>query len=407
MIAFAILAGLMLAGALLWVLHPLFSARAQTSAGHERQRQTETALAVLREQLAELDAERAAGRVDDAAYARNREELERRALEEGQGGDAAAAGGPSPAWGVALLLVVPLTAALVYLAVGEPDGLEPQQVAGQQGFTPDQIEEMVGGLAARLEREPDNVEGWAMLARSYLVLEDYPKALATYARLGELRPDDPDVLADWADVMAATREGDVSGEPERLVLKALDLDPGHFKARALAGTAAYQRGDFAGAASHWELILAAIPPGNEAAATVRASIDEARGRAGMPPLPPAEPAPQAADTALKLQGRLAIAEALRAQVAADDTVFVFVRPAEGGMPLAALRYRAGELPRDFSFEDVPLMTGDAPVPERLVVMARVSKSGDATARAGDLEGAVSGLAPDTGGVNLVIDTVRP
>lgn len=407
MIAFAILAGLMLAGALLWVLYPLFSVRAQTSAGHERQRQTETALAVLREQLAELDAERAAGRVDDAAYARNREELERRALEEGQGGDDAADGGPSPAWGVALLLVVPLTAALVYLAVGEPDGLEPQQVAGQQGFTPEQIEEMVGGLAARLEREPDNVEGWAMLARSYLVLEDYPKALATYARLGELRPDDPDVLADWADVMAATREGDVSGEPERLVLKALDLDPGHFKARALAGTAAYQRGDFAGAASHWELILAAIPPGNEAAATVRASIDEARGRAGMPPLPPAEPAPQAADTALKLQGRLAIAEALRAQVAADDTVFVFVRPAEGGMPLAALRYRAGELPRDFSFEDVPLMTGDAPVPERLVVMARVSKSGDATARAGDLEGAVSGLAPDAGGVNLVIDTVRP
>ncbi|HNQ76459.1 MAG TPA: c-type cytochrome biogenesis protein CcmI, partial [Pseudothauera hydrothermalis] len=101
------------------------------------------------------------------------------------------------------------------------------------------------------------------------------------------------------------------------------------------------------------------------------------------------------------------AEGLRAQVAADDTVFVFVRPAEGGMPLAALRYRAGELPRDFDFAGVPLMIGDAPVPERLVVMARVSKSGDATARAGDLEGAVSGLSPDAAGVSLVIDTVRP
>lgn len=407
MIAFVILAGLMLAGALLWVLYPLFSARAQTSAGRERQRQTETALAVLREQLAELDAERAAGRVDEAAYARNREELERRALEEGQGGDAAAAGGTSPAWGVALLLIVPLTAALVYFAVGEPDGLDPQRVAGQQGFTAEQIEEMVGGLAARLEQEPDNVEGWAMLARSYLVLQDFPKALATYARLGALRPDDPNVLADWADVMAATREGDVTGEPEQLVLKALEIDPGHFKARALAGTAAYQRGEFAAAAAHWENILAAIPPADEAAASVRASIDEARARGGLPPLPPVEPAPLPVDVALTLQGRLAIADTLRAGVSEDDTVFVFVRPLEGGMPLAALRYRAGELPRDFSFADVPLMTGDAPVPERLVVVARVSKSGDATARAGDLEGAVSGVAPDASGVNVVIDAVRP
>lgn len=407
MIAFVILAGLMLAGALLWVLYPLFSSRGQTSVGQERQRQTDAALAVLREQLAELDAERAAGRIDDATYARSRDELERRALEEGEGGEETASAGPAPAWGVALLCVIPLTAVLLYLAVGEPDGLDPQQIAGRQGFTPEQIEQMVGGLAARLEREPDDVEGWTMLARSYLVLEDYPKALAAYARLGALRPDDPDVLADWADVMAATREGRVEGEAERLVLQALERDPEHFKARVLAGTAAYQRGDFAGAATHWERILAAIPPGNPAADSVRASIDEARARAGLPPLPRAEPAPQAADTGLRLQGRLTIAEGLRAQVAADDTVFVFVRPAEGGMPLAALRYRAGELPRDFSFEDVPLMTGDAPVPERLVVMARVSKSGDATARAGDLEGAVSGLSPDAAGVSLVIDTVRP
>jgi len=406
-IAFVMLAGLMLAGALLWVLYPLFSSRGQTSAGQERQRQTEAALAVLREQLAELEAERAAGRIDDASYARSRDELERRALEEGEGGEQTASAGPAPAWGVALLCVIPLTAALVYLAVGEPDGLDPQQIAGRSGFTPEQIEQMVGGLAARLEREPDNVDGWAMLARSYLVLEDYPKALAAYARLGALRPDDPDVLADWADVMAATREGRVEGEAERLVLKALERDPAHFKARVLAGTAAYQRGDFAGAATHWERVLAAIPPDNPAADSVRASIDEARARAGLPPLPRAELPAQTADTGLKLQGRLTIAEDLRAQVAADDTVFVFVRSAEGGMPLAALRYRAGELPRDFDFAGVPLMSGDAPVPERLVVMARVSKSGDAMARAGDLEGAVSGLSPDAAGVSLVIDTVRP
>ncbi|THF60299.1 c-type cytochrome biogenesis protein CcmI [Pseudothauera rhizosphaerae] len=413
MIVFALLAGLMLAGALLWVLFPLFSTRAQTTAGRERQRQAETALTVLREQLAELDAERAAGRVDDAAYARNREELERRALEEGQGGDHAAATGPSPAWGVALLLLVPVLAAVVYLAVGEPDGLDPEKIAGGQEITPEQIQEMVGGLAARLEQEPDNADGWFMLARSYLVLQDFPKALAAYERLGALRPDDPDVLATWADVMAAARGGDVAGEPEKLLERALAIDPNHFKALALAGTAAFQRGDHAAAAGLWERILAGLPPGDESAATIRGSINEARARAGLPPLAAADtpaPAPASAPAtgpALTVQGRLAIAETLRAQAAPEDTVFVFVRPAEGGMPVAALRYKVADLPLAFNFEGVPLMSGEAPVPGRLAVVARVSKSGDATPRAGDLEGAVSGVGPDARGVELLIDAVRP
>ncbi len=415
MIPFAILAGLMLAGALLWVLFPLFSQRGQITAGQERQRQTETALAVLREQLAELDAERAAGRVDDAAYARNREELERRALEEGQGREGEARGGPARAWGAGLVLAVPIVAASVYLAIGEPDALDPANLSTQQGFTAAEIEEMVGGLAARLEQDPDNVEGWNMLARSYLVLQDYPRALATYARLAELRPDDPDVLADWADVMAATREGVVAGEPETLLQRALALDAEHVKAHALAGTGAYQREDYAAASAHWERVLARVPEGDgDTAASIRAAINDARVRGGLPPLaggevppPVAAAAPAVPAAGLAVRGRLAIAEALNGQAAPDDAVFVFVRPAGGGMPLAALRFTVAELPLEFSFEGVPLMTGDAPIPPRLGVVARVSKSGDATARAGDLEGQVADVDVAARDVEVLIDTVRP
>ncbi|THF61120.1 c-type cytochrome biogenesis protein CcmI [Pseudothauera nasutitermitis] len=409
MIPFALLAGLMLAGALLWVLFPLFSTRRQVTAGEERQRQTETALAVLREQLAELDAERAAGRLDDAAYARNREELERRALDEGQGGEGEAHGGPARAWGLGLLLAVPLLAGVVYLAVGEPDALDPAKRAGEAGFTAAEIEQMVGGLAARLENEPDNVEGWTMLARSYLVLQDFPKALGVYARLAEMRPQDPSVFADWADVLAATREGDVTGEPEMLLARALELDPDHLKANALVGTAAYQHGDYAKASAHWERVLAQVPAeDSETAATIRASINEARARGGLPALSESAVAapPAASAGGLALRGRLALAEGLRERVAPEDVVFVFVRPAGGGMPLAALRFTAGELPREFDFAGAPLMTGDAPIPAQLHVVARVSKSGDVGARPGDLEGQRSGVAADAAGVELLIDTVR-
>lgn len=107
-----------------------------------------------------------------------------------------------------------------YMVFGTPAGLDPANVAGQQGFTAEEIAEMVGTLEARLKAEPDNAEGWMMLARSYLVLQDYPKAGAAYARLAQLVPDDPDVFADWADVVAATK-GTVVGDADALAQKAL------------------------------------------------------------------------------------------------------------------------------------------------------------------------------------------
>lgn len=413
MITFIVFAGLLVAGALLLVLPPLLRHRGRVEAEPE---QAAIALKVLREQLAELDADLAAGRIDAAAHAKGREELERRALDEGEASTASVAATettPARRWALALALGVPVLAAATYVALGNPDGLDPQKVAGrQQGFTQAEIADMVGKLAARLEKEPDNAEGWMMLARSYTVLKDYPKAAETYARLAKLAPGEPDVYADWADVVAA-QEGTVAGEAEKLVRKALELAPDHPKALALAGTAAYQRKDFAAAAGHWEKILARIPPGEDLARGVRASINDARAKAGMPPLAemlPAEPAATATvpatGSALKVSGRVEVDPALRDRLAPDDTVFVFVRGEGGGPPLAALRLRGSELPRDFSFDGVQLMTGGAPVPARVVVAARVSKSGNATASPGDLEGRVAGVAADASGVKLSIDTQR-
>ncbi|MDI3515068.1 MAG: c-type cytochrome biogenesis protein CcmI [Gammaproteobacteria bacterium] len=407
MTAFIIFAGLLLAGALLLILPPLLGVGARRR--REAARQSTMALTVLREQLAELDAELASGQIDAASHAKSREELERRALEEGEAAAEAAEAAdvrPSRGWAIGMALTVPALAIAGYLMIGEPDALDPKNIEGQQGFTREQVEEMVGTLVQRLEQEPENAEGWSMLARTYMVLQDYPKAAAAYARLDKLTPNDPDVLSDWADATAAIHDS-VVGEAEALAKRALEAAPTHPKALALAGTAAYQRDDFAGAAALWERILAQIPPGDQVAQGVRASINDARAKAGMPPLADGEgAAPAAAPKPLTLSGRLEVDAALGAKVAAEDAVFVFVRGEAGGPPLAALRFKGSELPLDFSFSGATMMMGDAPVPERVVVAARVAKGGDASARAGDLEGASAPVAADASGVKLVIDRVR-
>ena len=407
MTAFIVFAGLLVAGALLLILPPLLGVGARRR--REAARQSTMALTVLREHLAELDAELASGHIDAAGHAKSREELERRALEEGEAAAEAAEAAdvrPSRAWALGMALTVPALAVAGYLMIGEPAALDPKNIEGQQGFTQAQVQEMVGALVTRLEQEPDNAEGWSMLARTYLVLQDYPKAAAAYERLDKLTPNNPDVLADWADVTAAIR-GTVAGEAEALAKRALDAAPAHPKALALAGTGAYQRDDFAGAAALWERILTQIPAGDDVAKGVRASINDARAKAGMAPLADSEgTAAAAAPSALTVSGRLEVDAALGAQVAAEDTVFVFVRGEAGGPPLAALRFKGSELPLDFSFNGATLMMGDAAVPERVVVAARVAKGGDATARAGDLEGASEPVATDVTGLKLVIDRVR-
>ncbi len=400
MTVFMLLAGLLVAGALLLLLRPLMRAGARH--GVEAQ-QAAVALTVLREQLAELEAEHAAGRISAEAYSRSREELERRALDEGQAAAEVLEARPAKGWALGLALVVPVATVAVYMALGTPDGLDPEKVAGKKGFSQAEIADMVGTLAARLEQEPDNVEGWMMLARSYLVLEDYPKAAAAYEKLAALAPNEPDVFADWADVVAGIK-GTVVGDAEALAQKALAIAPDHPKALALAGTAAFQREDFAGAAAHWEKILAQVPAGTEVERGIRASINDARTKAGMALLGDGEGA-AAAPAPLKLAGRLDIAAALRDRLAAEDSVFVFVRGEAGGPPLAALRFKGSDLPLEFSFDGVASMSGDAPVPERVMVAARVSKSGTPTATPGDLEGRTVGIAPDARGVALTIDQV--
>ncbi|QID19434.1 c-type cytochrome biogenesis protein CcmI [Nitrogeniibacter mangrovi] len=407
MTVFIVIAALLVVGALVLLVPPLFGFGVRRLAEQDvGAYQARSALAVLREQLADLDAELAAERISEDQYQRTREELERRALDEGQAESAALAARPARAWALALVVLVPLVAALVYLQTGSLAGLDPAKTAvpeGGQQITQEQVEQMVANLAERLKSEPDNAEGWFMLARSYNALGRFDEAATAYATLAKLVPDEAQVYADWADALAASKGRNLAGEPEQLIDKALALDPNNVKAIALKGSAAFQQGDYAQASSVWERILTLLPPDNELAQSIRQGIAEARQRGHLPPLA-AVPAPAAGGGAgVTLSGELSLAPELAGKVSADDTLFVFVRPVGGGMPFAILRHTVADLPLKFDFKGVPSMAGNRPIPAQVVIGARISKSGNASAGAGDVEAAPLTVKPDAAGVKLVLN----
>jgi cytochrome c-type biogenesis protein CcmH len=404
MILFWAIGAALAAAVVVFVLRPLLSRRA---AGDAVSRKAAN-LAVYRDQLKELDAELAAGKIAPGDHQRAREELQARMLEDV---DAAAAGEAAPrraGRGAALAVgvAVPVLAIAVYAFVGTPDGLNPHEAPGP--FSEAQVEAMVERLAAKMRENPDDADGWKMLGRSYAVLGRFADAVDAYSKAALRAPNDAALLADFADALAMARGQSLQGEPEKLVLKALQIDPKNLKALALAGTAAFHRGDFKVAADYWERMLPLVPPDSEDARAIKENVAEARAKGGLAAAPAVAKADGKPHPGLK--GTVRISQKLRDKLAPGDTLFVFARAAEGPpMPLAILRRSAGDLPLEFALNDAMAMAPGLNLSAfpRIVVTARVSKSGDAKAQPGDLQGASKPVANDAKGVVVEINEVVP
>ncbi|OYU77647.1 MAG: hypothetical protein CFE45_30615, partial [Burkholderiales bacterium PBB5] len=156
---------------------------------------------------------------------------------------------------------------------GQPGAAQPAHAAAGQEPGRAQFEAMVQKLADRLKTQPEDVEGWAMLGRSHSILEQYPQAVAAFQRVIALRPAEAQGHADLADAMGMAAGRKLEGEPEKLIAKALQLDPDNVKALGLAGTIALQHGDAALAAKHWERALRKVEPGSEMAVNLLAAAN--------------------------------------------------------------------------------------------------------------------------------------
>ena len=312
-----------------------------------------------------------------------------------------------------------------YLWKGSPAGLggDGGQAASADGkpaphrTDAEQIAAMTEKLSERLKDKPDDVEGWTMLARSYSVLGRHAEALKAYEKASNLRKDDPTLLADYADSLAVNNNSDLTGEPMKLIDRALKIDPKNLKALYLAGTHAFNTKDYAKAVKVWETMVEVSPPGNPFSQQVEPAIAEARKLAGMPvaakPLDAAMPgkSANAAAANASVSGTVTLSAALAKQAQPDDTVFVFAR-ADGGsrMPLAIMRKQVKDLPLTFKLDDSMAMSpaNALSTATKVIVGARVSKSGNAMPQPGDLSGQSATVSVGATGLKIEIkETVKP
>lgn len=257
-----------------------------------------------------------------------------------------------------------------------------------------QITAMTESLAAKLQSDPKNAEGWAMLARSYAVLGRFADATPAYMKAIALRPDDAQLYADYADAIAAGQDHKLEGEPSRLIAKALALDPNNFKALFLSGTIAFDKQDYKAAAGSWEQALKHTPADNPGMTTqLVTALNDARQRLGLPPVDapptgnPSTVAPVA--TGAQVAGQVVLKKDILDQVNPTDTVFIFARAAQGPkMPLAVMRRQVKDLPSAFALTDAMAMSAQLKLSDypNVVVGARVSRSGQAMPQPGDWQG---------------------
>lgn len=402
-LAFGLLAALMVAATLAALLPGLWrqDAHDDPQDPHDLRkgprgprRAPDAGIVVLREQLAALDGDIATAQVDATTAQRLRAEISRRLLEE-RAGDAPAwqAG---PARGVALVLAAGLCvlAAMLYGAFGQPAALDqaPRVEAGPQA-TQTQVEAMASQMLQALQAreaqglsEPSDAGAWAMVGRTLASLQRFAEAEQAFARGLALRPDDPSLLADRADLLALL-QGTAEGEPLRLIEKALRIAPDHPKALALAR-------------QHMPQAAAGAGP------------DGARLR--TPAQAPAQTSPRlVAGPGLRvpsIQGQVSLAPSLRAQVRPSDTVFIVARAAQGPrMPLAILQLRVADLPARFTLDDNSAMDPALRLSRfhEVVVTARISRAGEALPRSGDPIGAPVQAALGARDLALRIDRLQP
>ncbi|HEV8525480.1 MAG TPA: c-type cytochrome biogenesis protein CcmI [Terriglobales bacterium] len=410
-------------GLLLW---PLLK---RTAAATGEQEKT---LTVYRQQFAELEQDHTNGVLTDELYQQARRELERRLLEE----TGATETTPtrvrrqvnSRLVALALAMIVPTVSGVLYWELGNPlamtqptaPSLSAQGSSEYDHQSSDGLDVLVERLKQKMEQNPNDGVGWVLLARSYVEMGRHDDAVPIFEKAVKLIPDDAQLLADYADVLGVHQGRKLEGKPDVLIQQALKIDPHNVKALMLAGTVAFNRKNYARAAKDWEQARANLPADAEPEVTqqLMAAITEARSRLGsgqktMPanaePAAPAKPTGQAG-LSRAIRGKVIMAPSLAGKGSSTDTLFVFAREMNGPpMPVAIVRATKKDLPFTFRLDD-----STSPMPSRklsdvgtVVIVARLSKSGVAMPKSGDLQGMSKPVKPGTDGITVVIDREIP
>jgi cytochrome c-type biogenesis protein CcmH len=286
------------------------------------------------------------------------------------------------------------------------------------------MEAAVAGLVAKLEANPDNSSGWALLGRAYQSMGKFAEARDALKRALDLESGNHELTVEYAQALALSGEGRrIAGESRALIEGVLKADPDHQRALWLIGISDYQAGDYTAAIAAWNRLLPALPPESDIAASVRTQIAEAQRLGGSNPAagagstapptdtPPAPGPSTPADQGPRLTVSVSLDPALQDRLDPAATLFVYARAENGPpMPLAIQRLPASALPARVTLDDSMGMLPSMKLSmfEKVVIGARISSSGNAQAQSGDLQTLSDGIEVSrTTPIDLVIDSVVP
>ena len=393
----------------------------RTRGGAGKAARRDVNIAVYRDQMKEMEADRVNGLLSEAQFQSAKLELEARLADDALTPDDAPEPGRvgSRRLGYTLGAVLPVAAFALYFWLGNPASLvaEAQTGTGQSAMAGAAAEHdfmsMIRKVEERTQANPDDGEAWTMLAKSYAAMEQWPKALQAYEKAAGLLPREASVLSGYAEALAITGNLALTGKPMELVRHALEIDPEDMKALELAGINAFREGDFAQASAYLKRMHGLLPPESPYAQDILAAQQEAErlaqsGAPGLAPPPAADRTAPIAPGAV-IRGSVDVAPALKSGLADTDVLFLFARSGPGGPPVAAIRASAGQLPLEFVLDDSTAMNPGNTLSrhEQVTLVARLSKSGNPVAQPGDLEGAVANVKVGATGVKIMIDRTRP
>lgn len=401
--------------ALAFVLPPLLR-RKEVAAKAARR---DINIAVYRDQMKEMEADRANSLLSEEQYQISKTELEARLAEDALGkADLAMVPVASRRLGFTLAGVLPIAAFGLYFVLGNPMSLtaiaeakaNPPIAQGVPGEH--DILKMIQQVEEKTKTDPNNVEAWVILGKTYAAVGHWPEALHAYEKAIKLQPEAPAIMSGYAEALAISKGRVLKGEPIELVLKALEKDPEDMKGLELAGIYNFQEQNFAKAAFYMKHLYKLLPPESPYAQDILEAQKEANRLAqaaatGLDNL--ADPAAdKVASPGATLHGVVDIAPALKAKISDTDVVFLFARATGGGAPVAALRSTAGKFPLEFELDDSMAMNPDNKLSnfKEVTLSARISKSGDPMGAPGDLEGSLTKVKVGSKGIKLVIDKVK-
>ncbi|MGZ8246005.1 c-type cytochrome biogenesis protein CcmI, partial [Methylomagnum sp.] len=293
------------------------------------------------------------------------------------------------------LVSLPIFAFSFYLALGRPDlagqiptAATPANAESEQEMR-DDVRTSIEKLAERLKEKPDDLEGWVLLGRSLQSTGQADKAVQAYEFALKQAPDNLDIKAMYAEALVDANQGSVEGKPSEIIQEILAKDPNNKGGLWMAGVAAVQRKDTAKAVEYWEKLKSQFAPDSDESRQISKYIAQAQGKPTEPDAPRATAAEQAGQPGKSIRVKVTLSDAVKAQAAPDDSLFIFARAAEGPpMPLAVVRKKASDLPVEVTLDDsMSMMPGMSIASfDRLIIGARISKTGRPTPTPGDLQG---------------------